>query len=360
MLLSVQYLRAIAILMVISVHTLGSFGLQVVEFGVQVVDIFFVISGFIMMHIMHQRSQNYLEFFFARFFRIAPLYYLATALIILTGNAYEPTFWHIIQSFSLLKIYWHKPVLAVGWTLEYEFCFYLLCSISILLLKNQKSRVIFLFTALISLFVVIDLLIFNDKIYGHFLEFLLGMMCFFLRKRKFFNHLNPWACIGGIISGFCALIFVDIYFYNPLTFLRFIGYGIPSFVIVLFALSLENSVSVKEIKFLKIIGDASYAIYTFHMIALYLFSDLTNMYIQGQPLLAHGFLFLVSIGLGVVVHFYVEKPIRRVLIPRDCARACFKKIYSIQQSSTEWIRRLKPLTFSGDLRSTIYKNKTAE
>ena len=345
MLLTIQYLRAISILMVLLAHTtMGGFGLQGSEFGVQGVDIFFVISGFIMMHIMHQRSQNYLEFFFARFFRIAPLYYLATALIILTGYAYEPTFWHIIQSFSLLKVYWHKPVLAVGWTLEYEFCFYLLCSISILLLKNQKSRFIFLFTALISLFVVIDLLIFNDKIYGHFLEFLLGMMCFFLRKRKFFNHLNPWACIGGIISGFCALIFVDIYFYNPLTFLRFIGYGIPSFVIVLFALSLENSVSVKEIKFLKIIGDASYAIYTFHMIALYLFSDLTNMYIQGQPLLAYGLLFLVSIGLGVVVHFYVEKPIRRVLIPRDCARACFKKIYSIQQRNTGWVRILKPLT----------------
>ena len=337
MLLTIQYLRAISILMVLWAHLVGGI-------GAQGVDIFFVISGFIMMHIMHQRSQNYLEFFFARFFRIAPLYYLATALIILTGNAYEPTFWHIIQSFSLLKVYWHKPVLAVGWTLEYEFCFYLLDSISILLLKNQKSRVIFLFATLISLFVVIDLLIFNDKIYGHFLEFLLGMVCFFLRKRKFFNHLNPWACIGGIISGFCALIFVDIYFYNPLTFLRFIGYGIPSFVIVLFALSLENSVSVKEIKFLKIIGDASYAIYTFHLITLYLFSDLTRMYIQDQPLLTNGFLFLVSIGVGVVVHFYVEKPIRQVLIPRDCARACFKKIYSIQQRNTGWVRILKPLT----------------
>ena len=341
MLLTIQYLRAISILMVLSAHLDGAF---MGGFGAQGVDIFFVISGFIMMHIMHQRSQNYLEFFFARFFRIAPLYYLATALIILTGNAYEPTFWHIIQSFSLLKVYWHKPVLAVGWTLEYEFCFYLLCSISILFLKNQKSRFIFLSTALISLFVVIDLLIFNDKIYGHFLEFLLGMVCFFLRKRKFFNHLNPWACIGGIISGFCALIFVDIYFYNPLTFLRFIGYGIPSFVILIFALSLENSVSVKEIKFLKIIGDASYAIYIFQLITLYLFSDLTKMYIQDQPLLTYGFLFLISIGLGVVVHFYVEKPIRRVLIPRDCARACFKKIYSIQQSSLGWVRILKPLT----------------
>ena len=85
-------------------------------------------------------------------------------------------------------------------------------------------------------------------------------------KKNFFNHLNPWVCIGGIISAFCALFFVDMYFYNPLTFLRFIGYGIPSFVIVLLALSLENSVSVKEIKFLKIIGDASYAIYAFHLI----------------------------------------------------------------------------------------------
>ena len=80
------------------------------------------------------------------------------------------------------------------------------------------------------------------------------------------------------------------------------------------------------------------------MIALYLFSDLTDMYIQDHYRLTQGFRILVSIGLGVVVHFYVEKPIRRVLIPRDCARACFKKIYSIQQSSTGWVRILKPLT----------------
>ena len=84
------------------------------------------------------------------------------------------------------------------------------------------------------------------------------------------------------------------------------------------------------------------------------------MHIQAPDLLADGFIFLVAIGFGVVVHFYVEKPIRQVLIPRDCASACFKKIYSIQQSSTEWVRRLKPLTFSGDLRSTIHRNKTAE
>ena len=110
--------------MVVSMHTMGSFDVPRGDFGVQGVDIFFVISGFIMMHIMHQRSQNYLEFFLARFLRIAPLYYLATILTLLIGAAYKPTFWHIVQSFSLLKVYWHQPVLVVGWTLEYEFCFY--------------------------------------------------------------------------------------------------------------------------------------------------------------------------------------------------------------------------------------------
>ena len=53
--------------MVVAAHTAGNTGVQGLEIGVQGVDIFFVISGFIMMHIMHQRSQNYLEFFFARF-----------------------------------------------------------------------------------------------------------------------------------------------------------------------------------------------------------------------------------------------------------------------------------------------------
>ena len=69
MLLTIQYLRAISILMVLSVHLPGTL-FRVFEghtFGVQGVDIFFVISGFIMMRIMHQRSQNYLEFFLQGF-----------------------------------------------------------------------------------------------------------------------------------------------------------------------------------------------------------------------------------------------------------------------------------------------------
>ena len=51
--------------MVLSAHLGGAF---MAGFGAQGVDIFFVISGFIMMHIMHQRSQNYLEFFFGKVF----------------------------------------------------------------------------------------------------------------------------------------------------------------------------------------------------------------------------------------------------------------------------------------------------
>ena len=42
--------------------------------------------------------------------------------------------------------------------------------------------------------------------------------------------------------------------------------------------------------------------------------------------------------------------LRWVLIPRDCASACFKKIYSIQQRSTEWVRRFKRLTSLWDLK----------
>ena len=63
MLLTIQYLRAISILMVLTGHIVGGF-------GAQGVDIFFVISGFMMMHIMHERSQNYLEFFLQGFLEL--------------------------------------------------------------------------------------------------------------------------------------------------------------------------------------------------------------------------------------------------------------------------------------------------
>jgi len=60
MYLSIQYLRAIAALFVVLAHT-------TTQFGVIGVDIFFIISGFIMMYILNNRKMSAKEFFYLDF-----------------------------------------------------------------------------------------------------------------------------------------------------------------------------------------------------------------------------------------------------------------------------------------------------
>lgn len=118
---SLQYLRGISAILVVYFHLYQTTGEQGVA-------IFFIISGFIMMDIVHKKDRTALEFFKARFFRIAPLYYILTILTLLLGIAYDPTILRIIQSFSFTAL---GSVLPVGYTLTYEFIFYTLVALSI-------------------------------------------------------------------------------------------------------------------------------------------------------------------------------------------------------------------------------------
>ncbi|HFB54901.1 MAG TPA: acyltransferase, partial [Hellea balneolensis] len=112
-------------------HILG----QWAEFGMVGVDLFFVISGFIMVYVtrvnMPPRPRTSLKFLFARFTRIYPLYWVISAALLAVyvwrpelvfSSQPEPP--HILKSFLL----WPDtlpPLLAVGWTLIHELGFYL-------------------------------------------------------------------------------------------------------------------------------------------------------------------------------------------------------------------------------------------
>ena len=76
MLSSIQVLRGIAAVMVVMFHGLGF------QIGSSGVDIFFVISGFIMFHTNRNAfglTGAAILFFKRRLLRIAPLYWLCTA-----------------------------------------------------------------------------------------------------------------------------------------------------------------------------------------------------------------------------------------------------------------------------------------
>lgn len=89
---NLQALRAFAALNVIFYHIIGTspsynFQLKTFDFltgwGANGVDIFFVISGFVMVYIQKNKPRTPKAFLTDRFFRIVPMYWLLTAVIAL-------------------------------------------------------------------------------------------------------------------------------------------------------------------------------------------------------------------------------------------------------------------------------------
>lgn len=146
--LPIQYLRAVAAMMVVWHHSAGQVPgvghVFTARFGTSGVDLFFVISGFIMVMTTSGRAITPQEFFVRRLIRVAPIYWILTTLLVVLALAAPSLFrttvltWDSVLQ-SLLFIphvspshpgrVW--PVLVPGWTLNYEMFFYAVFAISL-------------------------------------------------------------------------------------------------------------------------------------------------------------------------------------------------------------------------------------
>src|SRR5690606_35540078 len=129
----IQYLRAFAALAVVVFHAAERTGMHF-AIGAAGVDVFFVVSGFIMMAISDHRQTSPFIFLKNRLLRIAPNYWIVTGIMIIGAVAglfpnMKLDFFHIMGSFFFFPVaspnaeqFW--PVLVQGWTLNYEAFFY--------------------------------------------------------------------------------------------------------------------------------------------------------------------------------------------------------------------------------------------
>ena len=260
---SIQVLRFFAAFSVMMVH------LPVFEFGIWGVDIFFVISGFIMMYVTENNEKFFL---LKRIFRIVPLYWILTlgvfALAIFVPDVLNNTtanIVHLIKSLFFIPFdkngTGHFPILFLGWTLNFEVIFYFLFSLSLVFFKENRMIAC-------SIFIIIFLVfnkIFSEKnfifeTYANdiFIEFIFGMMLFTIWKKyknKISTNLsNHFICL--------AILLVSIFILNYYNFSRSVSYGLPSLILAVYFLFFLNHL--KFPKILVSLGDASYCIYLLH------------------------------------------------------------------------------------------------
>jgi exopolysaccharide production protein ExoZ len=164
MLVYIQILRLLAAVAVVAFHAWGAApeGFKVPEsaisfvlsYGGHGVDLFFVISGFIIFYATHHAALTPAEFLRRRVQRIAPLYFVVTFAVIILATTLPATFgtegWytprHILKSLAFIAFTdGEMPVVYLGWSLEYEMYFYLAVALLMALTRDVWRNIVMVF-----------------------------------------------------------------------------------------------------------------------------------------------------------------------------------------------------------------------
>ena len=223
-------------------------------FGAAGVDIFFVVSGFVIALNVSNPKVSSVSFLGARAARIIPSYWLLTLLAAATMFAVpsqfqrEISFVDIWTSMTFLNTQFGiaLPVISMGWTLNLEILFYLLVTISLLLArKNRLATQIIASVALVAA-------VFLAGADALLLEFLFGFVAFWLWR------VLPQSIFLGTLFLSSSIVFFMLWFGSQSPFeARWLSFGLPAFCLVMAALFYPQV----KFTFVKKLGFASYSIY---------------------------------------------------------------------------------------------------
>jgi peptidoglycan/LPS O-acetylase OafA/YrhL len=296
---SIQLLRAFAALFVCFGHVLasavslaeshhGAFERPALSTGAGV-DIFFLISGFIMVFASDRlfgRPESRGVFLARRLARIVPLYWATTTLFLaikLAGAVIHhepaPSVKGIVTSYLFIpstSTQVHEgvvhPLFSLGWTLNYEMFFYVLFSLFIVLPRDRAIG--WLAATMIALVAIGQLVPWMPTapefwVQPIVLEFVLGMGVALLRQRQFSLPLAVrLAMIGAGIAwlvadpmGLAPGVGAEA---TPNDFTRLAGWGAPMFLIFSGTVLGRDFLPKRFEQLAGGLGDASYSLYLLH------------------------------------------------------------------------------------------------
>jgi exopolysaccharide production protein ExoZ len=273
---ALQGLRAAAALMVVTVHAVPGFVI-----GQAGVDIFFVISGFIMVHASERafgQPGAPVRFITRRLIRIVPLYWATTAVLLVEmlwkyhglAAAHESVE-YVLASFLFIPFPGPdgtvSPLHGVGWTLNYEMFFYAIFAVALRFRAQLAAAlVILLLAGLAGLHAAlpdlpVQLHFWSDPI---ILEFALGVAIAMVLRRTgdWPRPLGPLLLLAS--CGWFGWLAVHASGGSP----RLVEWGLPAALAVLGAATMRELADGKLRRLLLFGGDASYALYLTHTLTL--------------------------------------------------------------------------------------------
>jgi len=349
-LLGIQYLRGLAAMMVVVFHLKSQFERMGYAGGwpgglSSGVDIFFVISGFIMLVTTAGKPISPLDFWWRRIVRIVPLYWLVTAFMtavmlaaprLLQTGAYDG--WHLLSSYLFIPAqhpvqHSMEPLVTPGWTLNYEMFFYLI--FGLFLLAPQRLR--FMGTVgTIALLVGVGAALApaRETVLGFYtdtimLEFAFGMALGQVALRDALYGRMPAAIGWALLAIGLLLLVVPLIPFPPST-PRAFSRGLFATAVVAGVLILEARVCVREMPLLRALGNASYSIYLTQIVTTSALSQAwRRLGLHEGPAGLVGFA-VIDIVLCAVVGWlcyrFLERRLTRLFRPRGMDGAKFRTI----------------------------------
>jgi peptidoglycan/LPS O-acetylase OafA/YrhL len=331
-----QILRGVAALAVVTCH-LGyelsrHYAWDVVNplfaLGNAGVDVFFVISGFVIVYVsepLFGRAYGPTYFLLRRLIRIIPLYWAATVVVLLdillryaSLAAANLTFDSVLASFFFFPVERPTgqltPLYSLGWTLNYEMFFYAMFSIAIWATRRVAIAAIAIsFVALVVLGRFLQL----PPAIGFWtnpliLEFVLGMMVAAALREGV-------RCSGALASGMIAIglgaYAAAFYFDAGASLSRVLIWGLPASLIVAGLILSRPAGDQKAARAFCLLGDASYSLYLVHpFVFVFIRRVLPDLsHVVMAPLIYAVLLLSCSVVMALLVHRFVEKPTIRIL-----------------------------------------------
>lgn len=327
-LISVQALRALAALGVLMFHACQWSGMDFAV-GAAGVDLFFLISGFVLWLSAERAAPSPAAFLAARAVRVAPMYWLWTLLAAALAWGWpaalpvvHPDLLHLSLSLAFLP---HPdplggpfPLLPSGWTLTYEAFFYVVFAACLAVPKDRRFQALAIMLTMGALSGFAYHRWYTLLANPLLLEFLAGAGLARIWRSGALERRGGIACALAAVAVGLGLLALQQALGVRSDFWRPVLFGAPAFLILAGALKLEDVArrgGALTAAFVRL-GDASYSLYLCHLPVVTVVLALTPG-LAGPLRIA--LTVSIALALGLATYRWIERPLTESLRRRVAA-----------------------------------------
>ena len=324
---SVQAARGIAALLVVVCHS-GAFLGQVPGLWQRLpiylwsrgtvlgVQMFFVISGLVIFR-AHRRDfdqpRKAGDFYWKRFRRIYPLYWICLTLTVFAHRAATdpyPTYRLpsvLASNYLLVHLYSFQSIMVQGWTLFDEVQFYLVFALFIL---NRRIgfAALSLWLAASLLFITPSTPYWSTVFSPYHLLFGLGIVVALALETRKRILAAPLLWLGTVVFVGAMIVAGP---FNRSVIVRLVA-GAGAACLLLGAALLERQHRLTIPRWLTLLGDASYSIYLVHFMTISAIARFAYAHWRHLPIPIGGWMLLFILSgviAGIATHYVVERPL---------------------------------------------------